>query len=85
MKRGTQKIKRLSGFLGLILLSKIDLNSLYKHEKQWFHMNVTVYKSLRQGVSKVQEAKLKTSKKVFFTKMETLFVLLKHAQKILDV
>ena len=36
------KIKRLTGFLGLILLSQSDLISLHKHAKQRFHMNVAV-------------------------------------------
>ena len=37
------KIKRLAGFLGLILHSQSDLISLHKHAKQRFHMNVAVY------------------------------------------
>ena len=37
------KIKRLAGFLGLILLSQSDLISLHKHAKQRFHMNVALH------------------------------------------
>ena len=45
-----QKIKRLAGFLGLILLSQSDLISLHKHAKQRFHMNVAVATNREKSV-----------------------------------
>ena len=47
------KIKRLAGFLGLILLSQSDLISLHKHAKRRFHMNAAVGFPQELGTSQV--------------------------------